>query len=89
MPATDPADRRTIASIAGNARWSRETNRSLATAKARANGPASLDYWMPRVDPDQQMSHTDRVKAAENAKAEYYGRKLRDARAAKAAKRAG
>lgn len=71
--------------IAANARWSRVKNRSLATAKARAAGPASLDYWMPRVDPDSEMSYRDRVRAAQNAKAEFYGRAMKNARAARRA----
>lgn len=71
--------------IAANARWKRVTNRSLATAKARAAGPASLDYWIRQVDPKGEMSPLDRVKAAGNARAEWYGRRMKDARAAKRA----
>lgn len=82
------ADRSTIAKIATNARWARETDRTLATAPARANGPGRIEYWMAKVDPDGQMTYPNRVKAAENAKAEFYGRRMREARAAKKAKRA-
>jgi hypothetical protein len=89
MSAQTSSERSAIASIAANARWSREKNRSLATAAARAAGPGSLDYWMRRVDPDGEMTHADRVKAAENAKAEYYGRSMRNARAARRRKAAG
>jgi hypothetical protein len=53
---TTPADRRAIAKIAANARWARETNRSLATAKAHAKGPGSLVYWIARVDPTSFQS---------------------------------
>lgn len=62
--------------------------RRCATAKARAKGPGLLDYWIARADPDGQMPQTDRVKAAENVKAEFYGRRMRIARAAKRAKAA-
>jgi hypothetical protein len=84
MSAPTPAERRTNASIAANIRWSQEKNRSLATAKARANGPGSIEYWMRRVDPEGEMTYADRVKAAENAKKAFYGQQLKAARKAKA-----
>ena len=67
------------------ARWARERDGTLATAPARANGPASLDYWAARVDPDEVMSPRDRMRAAASAKRDYYarlGRMGRDARRA-------
>ncbi len=67
-------ERSVNASIAANARWSREPSRSRATAAARAAGPGSIDYWLTKVDPDRQMSGADRVKAAENARREFYQR---------------
>lgn len=67
-------ERRVNASIAANARWSREPSRARATAAARAAGPGSIDYWLTKVDPDRQMTHGDRVKAAENARKEFYQR---------------
>jgi hypothetical protein len=81
------ADRRVNASIAANARWAREPSRARATAPARAAGPASVDYWIGKVDPDRQMSNVDRVKAAENARREFYQRLGKTGRKAKKAKR--
>lgn len=69
-----PSERSLNASIASNERWARETNRTLATAAARANGPASIEYWAKKVDPDGEMSHTDRMRAADNAKKAFYAR---------------
>lgn len=76
-------ERSAAASIAANERWSRTKNRSLATAKARASGPASIDYWIKQVDPDNEMSPNDRVRAAENKRAAFYGRLGKTGRAAK------
>lgn len=70
-------------SIAANARWKNVKNRSLETAKARAAGVNGIDYWLKRVDPDGEMSDRDRVRAAENARAEWFGRRMKDTRAAK------
>jgi hypothetical protein len=89
MGGQTPAERSTNAKIAANARWARTPNRSLATAKARANGPGSLEYWLTKVDPDGEMVYADRVRAADNAKAEFYGRAMKNARKSKAAKRNG
>lgn len=81
------AERRVNASIASNARWSREPSRARATAPARAAGPGSIDYWLTKVDPDQQMTHEDRVAAAENAKRAHYQRLAKQGRKAKQSKR--
>lgn len=81
------AERRVNASIASNARWAAEPSRARATAAARAKGPGSIDYWLPKVDPDQQMTHADRVKAAENARRAFYQRLAKRGRKAKQSKR--
>lgn len=81
------ADRRVNASIAANARWAAEPSRARATAAARAAGPGSIDYWLPKVDPDRQMTHTDRVKAAENARRAFYQRLAKRGRKARRAKK--
>lgn len=68
-----PEERSSAARLAAHTRWAyHEPDRSRATQAARANSPASLEYWLARVDPDQRMSHSDRVKAAENAKSAHY-----------------
>lgn len=81
------ADRHVNASIAANARWSRERSRTLATAAARAAGPGSIDYWIAKVDPDEQMTRGDRLAAAENAKRAFYQRLAKQGRKARARKK--
>lgn len=82
-------DRRVNAAIANNTRWANETNRSLATAPARANGPGAIEYWLRKVDPDGQMVYADRLKAATNAKRAYYARLGKAGRRAKQIRAAG
>ncbi|MEV8635663.1 hypothetical protein AB0395_28785 [Streptosporangium sp. NPDC051023] len=85
---TSPAERKSIAKIAANSRWARESDRTAATAAARKNSPASIEYWLKKVDPHEEMPYQERIKRAENAKAAYYARVMRKARQAKAAKAA-
>lgn len=82
-------DRRVNAEIANNIRWSRETDRSLATAPARAKGPGAIEYWLTKVDPDGEMTYADRLKAAGNAKRAYYARLGKAGRRAKQLRAAG
>lgn len=84
-----PTERSTIAKIAANTRWSQEDDRAAATAKARNNSPASIEYWMKKVDPDDKMPRAERLKRAENAKTAYYQVRMRAARQAKALKAGG
>lgn len=84
-----PADRRTIARIAANTRWANEPDRTAAMANARNNSPASVEYWMKKIDPGKALPYTERVKRAENAKTAYYQKAMLKARQAKAAKRTG
>lgn len=65
--------------------WSRTKDRRARTAPAYSRSPASLDYWLARVDPDGEMSPSDRQLAAENA---HRAHMLRLARASAAARRA-
>lgn len=86
--ALSPVDRSALARIAANTRWSVPVDRAAATAAARANGPASLDYWLRKVDPEGALPYADAVKAAESRKKAYFERLAllgRRARAAKAA----
>lgn len=76
-------DRSINASIASNARWSREPNRSRATAAARAAGPNGIEYFLRQVDPDGEMTDADRYAMAENARREYFRRLGKAARRAK------
>lgn len=84
-----PSERSVIARIAANTRWAQEDDRITATAKARNNSPASIEYWMRKVDPDNAMPRDQRLSRAENAKTAYYQKSMRAARQAKARKAAG
>jgi hypothetical protein len=84
-----PAERSTIARIAANTRWSQEDDRRAAMAPATENSPASIEYWMRKVDPDNKMPRDQRLRRAENAKTAYYQKSMRVARQAKARKAAG
>lgn len=84
------ASERTVnARIAANERWAKEADRSQATAKARANSPASIEYWMRKVDPGNTMPHAQRLRRAQNAKSAFYERRAAAMRKAKALKAAG
>ncbi|MEV7008232.1 hypothetical protein [Streptosporangium sp. NPDC051022] len=86
---TSRAERRSIAKLAANARWANEVDRTAATATARKSSPASIEYWLKKVDPDKVMPYPERIKRAENAKTAYYEKAMLKARQAKAAKAAG
>lgn len=81
------ADRSALARIAANERWSREPNRVGATAAARAKSPASLEYWIRKVNPNGELAHAEARKLAENAKKAHYERLALAGRRAQAAKR--
>lgn len=83
------SERAVQARIAANERWAKELDRSGATAKARANSPASIEYWMKKVDPEQQMPRDQRLRRAQNAKSAFYERRAAAMRKAKALKAAG
>lgn len=83
------SERATNARIAANERWAKEPDRSSATAKARANSPASIEYWMKKVDPEQRLTLPQRLDRAKNAKAAFYQRRAAVMRKAKALKAAG
>lgn len=84
-----PQERQRIARQAANTRWSQVEDRAAAMSNAINNSPASIEYWMAKVDPDNRMPRRDRLKRAQNAKSAFYEKNLAKARAAKAAKAAG
>lgn len=84
-----PADRQRIARQAANTRWSKVEDRTAAMSNAINNSPASIEYWMAKVDPGNKMPRRQRLMRAENAKNAFYEKTLAKARAAKAAKAAG
>lgn len=77
-----PTERSLRASIASNARWSRERDRSAATARARE---AALARFEDEVDPDRTLDPATRAKLAENARRAHFQRlAFRSARARRA-----
>lgn len=86
--AATPQERQRIARQAANTRWSRVEDRSAETANAVRRSPASIEYWMAKVDPDNKMPRDQRLKRAKNAKQAFYDANLAKARAAKAARHA-
>ncbi|MEQ1698902.1 MAG: hypothetical protein ABMA25_02280 [Ilumatobacteraceae bacterium] len=44
--------------------WGNTTDRAARTAPARASSPASLDYWLARLDPVRFATATDDQKHA-------------------------
>ncbi|MFI6910149.1 hypothetical protein ACIBKY_53475 [Nonomuraea sp. NPDC050394] len=81
-----PEQRSTIARIAAHTRWAREEDRVRATAKARSNSPASIEYFLRDVD--ARLPYAERLKRAESAKSAYWQRRARLMREAKKAKAA-
>ncbi len=64
-------DRTTIAKIAAFSRWSKEQDRSAATAKARR---AFDDRFLREVDPDGVLPHAERHKRADAARRAYFAK---------------
>lgn len=71
MPASTPEARVLLGKIAANERWSHETDRSAATAAARA---AFDDRFEREVDPDGVLPPAERAARAENARRAFYQR---------------
>lgn len=59
------------ARIAANARWAKESDRSAATARARATFEARFE---DQVDPERKLTEEERWKRVKNARAAYYAR---------------
>jgi hypothetical protein len=68
---SQPSDRVLIARVAAHERWAKTTNRSTATAAARA---AFSDRFEREVDPDGSLSPEERSKRAANARSAYFSR---------------
>jgi hypothetical protein len=82
MPSRDPNERRTIARIGGLTRAARYDSRQM-TARARRAGPGSIDYWIPKVDPDGTLDRDEADRRATAARSAYFvslGRKSGQAR---------
>ena len=66
--------------------WSRTTDRAARTAPGTKASPASVEYWLTKLDPDGVMSPGDRQKAAENARRAHMLRLAQRSAAARASK---
>jgi hypothetical protein len=53
------------ARLAAHESWANTPDRSARTAAGHKASPASVDYWLDRVDPDRTMSPEARRQAAE------------------------
>ena len=58
-------------SIAAHTRWSREPDRTAATAKARAAAEKRFELL---VDPDGVLTDSERMKRAESARKAHFAR---------------
>lgn len=63
--------RSTRARIAAHTRWAHTSDRTAATAPARA---AFADRFERQVDPDGQLDPTERARRAANARSAYFAR---------------
>lgn len=67
----DPAQRTAKARIAADESWAKTKDRAARTAPARA---AAEDRFYKLVDPNGEMTPSDREKAAGNARRAFYRR---------------
>lgn len=65
------SDRQLRARIAANTRWSKEKDRTAATARARA---AALERFEHQVDPAGELPAQERAVRAEAARRAHYQR---------------
>ena len=63
MPSRDPDERVLVARIAAAERWGRTTDRTAATARARA---ALWQSFLDKADPDHVLDMNERTKRALN-----------------------
>ncbi|MFI6814470.1 hypothetical protein ACIBG7_18810 [Nonomuraea sp. NPDC050328] len=81
-----PQERSAHARLAANYRWAREEDRMRATAAMRAASPASIEYWLAKVDPQGVLPYSERTRRAESEKTAYWQARAMKMRRAKAAK---
>lgn len=70
------ATRQSIGAYGALKSWGNTVDRSARTAPARRNSPASVEYWLDRLDPERFADATQeqRVAAAESARRAYYAK---------------
>lgn len=88
MPASNPADRRLIAGLAGNTGWANTLDRSARTAPGRAKFADSFEVKAREIAPDASEAEI-KVRAAHLRKAHMQRMALKSvqSRRAKAARR--
>jgi len=67
--------------------WARTTDRAARTRPGYRRSPASIEYWLDRVDPEGQMSKNARMKAADAARRAYMLRLAEASARARAARK--
>lgn len=60
--------------LGGLRSWANTADRTARTAPGRRAGPASIDYWLARLDPERfaAASGPQRLAAAEAARKAHY-----------------
>jgi hypothetical protein len=69
-----PEQRTLRARLAAHESWANTEDRSARTSAGHKASPASLDYWLDRVDPDGTMTDEARRKTADSARKAYMTR---------------
>jgi hypothetical protein len=82
-----PEQRTLRARLAAHESWSNTEDRSKRTSSGYRASPASVDYWLDKVDPDGTMTPDARRRAAESKRDAYMARLAFNASRARAAKR--
>lgn len=67
--------------------WARTTDRAARTRPGFRRSPASIEYWLDRVDPEGRMGRENRLKAAEAARRAYMLRLAEASARARAARK--
>lgn len=60
--------------LATHTGWANTVDRTARTAPGTKASPASVDYWLDKVDPDGQMTDQQRRAAADSARKAYFSR---------------
>lgn len=71
MSSLTPTERSLRAQVAAHTSWAQTEDRPARTANARK---AMLDKFEQQVDPEGQLSPSERTKRAENARKAYFAR---------------
>jgi hypothetical protein len=84
-----PSHRQTISRLGGYSSWANTPDRPARTRPARAASPASVEYFLARLDAERFAGATDAQKlaAAESARKAYFARMAM--KSAKARRRGG